>query len=76
MFLTKDIISFIAMVVLLIRFSTWHVWFLVRAAMSSSVALACSLMLFALNFFAVSFFCLFFFASSAEMKVLMFAYVF
>ncbi len=76
MFLIRDIISFIALVVLLIRDPIWGVWFLVREAMSFSIALACSLMLFALKFFAVSFFCLFFFASSAEMKVLMFAYVF
>jgi hypothetical protein len=76
LFLNKDIIFFIPLVVLLIRVSIWHVWFLVRAAMSSSVALACYLVLFALKFFALSLFCLFFFAYSTEMKVLMFTHVF
>ena len=72
----RDIISFMALVVLLMRVSIWRVWFLVRAAISSSVASACSLIMLALKFFAVSLFCLFSFAYSAEMKVLMFCHIF
>ena len=58
-FLMRGIISFIASVVLLIRVSICCVCFLVRAAINSSVASACSSIMFALKFFAVSLFCLF-----------------
>jgi hypothetical protein len=72
----RDIISFMALVVLLMRVSIWRVWILVRAAISSSVASASSLIMLALKFFAVSLFCLFSFVYSAVMKVLMFCHVF
>jgi hypothetical protein len=75
-FLMRDIISFMASVVLLMNVSIWHVWFSVRVAISSSVALACSLIMFALKFFVVSLFCLFSFACSVKMKVLIFCHVF
>jgi hypothetical protein len=58
------------------RVSIWRMWFLVRAAISSTVASACSLIMLALKFFAVSLFCLFSFAYSTEIKVLMFCHVF
>jgi hypothetical protein len=74
-FLMSDIISFIASVVLFIRVSICRVCFSVRAAISSSVAYACSSIMFALKFFAVSLFCLFSFAYSDETKVLMFCHV-
>jgi hypothetical protein len=76
LFFIRDIISLIALVVLLIRVFIWRMWFWDSAAVSSSIALACSSMLFALNFFAVSLFCLFSFAYSNMMKVLMFTHVF
>ncbi len=76
LFLMRDIISFIASVVLLMSASICCVCFSVRAAINSSVALACSSIMFALKFFAVSLFCLFSLAYSAEMKVLMFCHVF
>ncbi len=68
----RDIISFMVLVALLMSISIWQLWFSVKAAISASVALACSSIMFALNFFAVSLFCLFSFAYSVEMKVLMF----
>ena len=74
-FLMRDIICFIASVLLLIRLSICCVCFSVSAAINSSVASACSSIMFALKFFAVSLFCLFSFACSAEMKVLMFCQV-
>jgi hypothetical protein len=52
--------------------SIWGVCVSVRFAMSSSIALACSLIAFALNCFAVSFFCYFVFVYSADMNDIMF----
>ena len=73
--LRRSIISFIASVVDLTRFSICWVWASIRVAISSFVASACSWIAFAENCFAVSLFCLFFLAYSIEMKVIMFGRV-
>jgi len=75
-FLMSVIISFIALIVLLIKASICCVCFSVSFAINSSVALACSSIKFALKFFAVSLFYLFSFAYSTGMKVLIFCHVF
>ena len=72
--LISNIISFMFLVLLLINISICLVCASVNAAMSSSVASACSLIAFALNCFAVSLFCLFSLAYSVKMKVLMLAH--
>jgi hypothetical protein len=74
--LMSCIISFIALVLLLMRVSFCLVWFSMRHAINSSVASACSSIPLALNCFAVSLFCLFLRAYSVEMNVLMFAHIF
>ncbi len=71
----QSIISFIASVVDLTRFSICRVCASVRVAVGSSIASACSWIAFAENCFAVSLFCLFFLAYSIEMKVIMFGRV-
>ncbi len=73
--LSSSIISFIASVVDLTRFSICQGWASVRVEISSSIASACSWIAFAENCFAVSLFCLFSLAYSIEMKVLMFGHI-
>ncbi len=73
--LMRSIISFIALVVLLTNVSIWQEWVSVRVTISSSVASACSSIMFALKCFTVSSFGMFSFAYSAEMNVLMFCQV-
>ena len=67
-FLMRDITSFIALVVLLMRVSICCMCFSVSITINSSIALACSSIMFALKFFAVSLFCVFSFAYSADVN--------
>ena len=70
------IISFIVSVMLGISAFILCLWFSLSALISSSVASACSSIVFALNCFAVSLFCYFSFAYSVEIKLLILIHVF